>query len=146
MMGARHWRIGSTLIDLSRREDLTNGQQARVASEALRALDADRVEGRVGLRLSVEGEAFEGRVSPLPDGTIVVADEKRPLGVLFDRTAKGRGVVRGTSRVLLVAIVPLSVALEVVFTMFALFVAFIQAVIFAFLSTIYINDALHPGH
>jgi F-type H+-transporting ATPase subunit a len=48
--------------------------------------------------------------------------------------------------VLLVAIVPLSVALEVVFTMFALFVAFIQAVIFAFLSTIYINDALHPGH
>jgi DNA/RNA-binding domain of Phe-tRNA-synthetase-like protein len=71
---------------------------------ALRALDADRVEGRVGLRLSVEGEAFEGRVSPLPDGTIVVADEKRPLGILFDRTAKGRGVVRATSRVLLVAI------------------------------------------
>jgi F-type H+-transporting ATPase subunit a len=48
--------------------------------------------------------------------------------------------------VLLVAIVPVSVALEVIFTMFALFVAFIQAVIFAFLSTIYINDALHPGH
>jgi DNA/RNA-binding domain of Phe-tRNA-synthetase-like protein len=71
---------------------------------ALRALDADRVEGRVGLRLSVEGEAFEGRVSPLPDGTIVVADEKRPLGILFDRTAKGRGAVRGTRRVLLVAI------------------------------------------
>jgi F0F1-type ATP synthase membrane subunit a len=37
-------------------------------------------------------------------------------------------------------------ALEIVFTGFALFVAFIQAVIFAFLSTIYINDALHPGH
>jgi DNA/RNA-binding domain of Phe-tRNA-synthetase-like protein len=71
---------------------------------ALRALDADRVEGRVGLRLSAEGEAFEGRVSPLPDGTIVVADEKRPLGILFDRTAKGRGVARGTSRVLLIAI------------------------------------------
>ncbi|MDX6606229.1 MAG: hypothetical protein QOD14_769 [Solirubrobacterales bacterium] len=71
---------------------------------ALRAFDADRVEGRVGLRLSVEGEAFEGRVSPLPDGTIVAADEKRPLGILFDRTAKGRGVARGTSRVLLVAI------------------------------------------
>jgi DNA/RNA-binding domain of Phe-tRNA-synthetase-like protein len=71
---------------------------------ALRALDADRVEGPVGLRLSVEGEAFEGRVSPLPDGTIVVADEKRPLGILFDRTAKGRGVARATSRVLLVAI------------------------------------------
>jgi DNA/RNA-binding domain of Phe-tRNA-synthetase-like protein len=71
---------------------------------ALRAFDADRVEGRVGLRLSAEGEGFEGRVSPLPEGTIVVADERRPLGILFDRTAEGRGVKRGTSRVQLVAI------------------------------------------
>ena len=43
-------------------------------------------------------------------------------------------------------IVPISMTLEVVFTAFGLFVAFIQAVIFAFLSTIYIHDALHPGH
>jgi DNA/RNA-binding domain of Phe-tRNA-synthetase-like protein len=71
---------------------------------ALRAFDADRVSGRVGLRLSEEGERFEGRVSPLPDGTIVVADEERALGILFERTAEGRGVRRGTSRVLLVAI------------------------------------------
>jgi len=71
---------------------------------ALRAFDADRVEGRVGLRPSAEGEGFEGRVSPLPEGTIVVADEKRPLGIIFDRTAEGRGVRRGTKRVLLVAI------------------------------------------
>jgi DNA/RNA-binding domain of Phe-tRNA-synthetase-like protein len=71
---------------------------------ALRAFDADRVEGRLGLRLSREGEGFEGRVSPLPQGTIVVADEKRSLGILFDRTAEGRGVKRGTSRVLLTAI------------------------------------------
>jgi DNA/RNA-binding domain of Phe-tRNA-synthetase-like protein len=71
---------------------------------ALRAFDADRVDGRVGLRLSEEGEGFEGRVSPLPDGTIVVADEKSPLGILFDRTAESRAVKRGTGRVLLVAI------------------------------------------
>jgi len=71
---------------------------------AMRAFDADRVEGRIGLRLSAEGESFEGRVSPLPDGTIVVADEHRPLGILFERTAEGRGVRRGTSRVMLVAI------------------------------------------
>src|SRR3954451_21797893 len=45
---------------------------------ALRAFDADRVEGKLGLRLSAKGEGFEGRVSPLPDGTIVVPDEKRP--------------------------------------------------------------------
>lgn len=44
------------------------------------------------------------------------------------------------------AVIPLAMALEVIFTAFGLFVAFIQAVIFAFLSTIYINDALHPGH
>ena len=71
---------------------------------ALRAFDADCVDGRIGLRLSEEGEGFEGRVTPLPEGTIVVADEKRPLGIIFDRTAKGRGVGRGTKRVLLVAI------------------------------------------
>jgi DNA/RNA-binding domain of Phe-tRNA-synthetase-like protein len=71
---------------------------------ALRAFDADRVEGRLGLRLSGDGEGFEGRVSPLPDGTIVVADEKRALGILFDRTAEGRGVKRRTGKVLLVAI------------------------------------------
>jgi DNA/RNA-binding domain of Phe-tRNA-synthetase-like protein len=71
---------------------------------ALRAFDADRVDGRVGIRLSAEREGFEGRVSPLPEGTIVVADERRPLGILFDRTAEGRGVRRGTGRVMLVAI------------------------------------------
>ena len=71
---------------------------------ALRAFDADRVEGRIGLRLSAEGEGFEGRVSALPAGTIVVADEQRPLGILFDRTAEGRGVRRGTRRVTVVAI------------------------------------------
>jgi F-type H+-transporting ATPase subunit a len=47
---------------------------------------------------------------------------------------------------LVVIMLPVSLGLEVVFTFFVLFVDFIQAVIFAFLSTIYINDALHPGH
>ena len=71
---------------------------------ALRAFDAERVDGRIGMRLSEEGERFEGRVSPLPDGTIVIADERRPLGILFGRTADGRGVRRGTGRVTLAAI------------------------------------------
>jgi DNA/RNA-binding domain of Phe-tRNA-synthetase-like protein len=71
---------------------------------ALRAFDADRISGRVGLRLSEEGERFEGRVSPLPEGTIVIADEERPLGILFGRTAEGRGTKRATKRVLLAAI------------------------------------------
>ncbi|HEX5893448.1 MAG TPA: phenylalanine--tRNA ligase beta subunit-related protein [Solirubrobacterales bacterium] len=71
---------------------------------ALRAFDADSIDGRVGLRLSSEGERFEGRVSPLPVGTIVIADEQRALGVLFDRTAEGRGVRKRTRRIVLTAI------------------------------------------
>lgn len=45
-----------------------------------------------------------------------------------------------------IIVIPVAMVFEIVFTMFAIFVAFIQAVIFSFLSTIYINDALHPGH
>ena len=71
---------------------------------ALRAFDADRVSGAVGLRLSEPGEQFEGRTSPLPEGTIVIADEERALGILFGSTAEGRGVGRGTRRVVLGAI------------------------------------------
>jgi DNA/RNA-binding domain of Phe-tRNA-synthetase-like protein len=71
---------------------------------ALQAFDADKVEGRVGLRLSEADEPFEGRRYPLPEATIVIADEERPIGVLFGRSAEGRGVVKGTSRVLLVSI------------------------------------------
>jgi DNA/RNA-binding domain of Phe-tRNA-synthetase-like protein len=71
---------------------------------ALRAFDAESVDGRIGLRLSSEGERFEGRVSPLPVGTIVIADEQRSLGILFDRTAEGRGVRKRTRRILLAAI------------------------------------------
>ena len=71
---------------------------------ALQAFDADRVGGKVGLRLSAPGEGFEGRTSPLPDGTIVIADEERALAVLFGKTAEGRGVRGKTARTLLVAL------------------------------------------
>jgi len=71
---------------------------------AVQAFDGDKVEGRVGLRLSEEDESFEGRASPLPTGTIVIADEKRALAVLFGDVAEGRGVGRKTTRTTLVAI------------------------------------------
>jgi DNA/RNA-binding domain of Phe-tRNA-synthetase-like protein len=71
---------------------------------AIRAFDAERVSGRIGLRLSAPKESFEGRTSPLPEGTIVVADEQRALEVLFGAVAKGRGVSSKTTRTLLVAI------------------------------------------
>lgn len=71
---------------------------------ALRAFDAELVQGRVGMRLSADGERFEGRVSPLPPGTIVIADEECSLGILFGHTAAGRGVQKGTRRILLAAV------------------------------------------
>ena len=71
---------------------------------AVQAFDADRVEGRLGLRLSDERERFAGRTSPLPTGTIVIADEQRPLAVLFGAVAEGAGVGRGSERTVLAAI------------------------------------------
>ncbi len=71
---------------------------------AIQAFDADRIEGEVGLRRAVEEEGFEGRTAPLPTGTIVVADEQRPVGILFGRTAEGREPGKRTTRFLLVAI------------------------------------------
>jgi DNA/RNA-binding domain of Phe-tRNA-synthetase-like protein len=71
---------------------------------ALRAFDADRAEGRLGLRASAPGESLEGRRGELPSGTLVIADEQRPLALLFGATAEGRGVHPHTSRIILAAL------------------------------------------
>jgi len=71
---------------------------------ALRAFDADRAEGRLGIRPTEPGEGLEGRPGELPAGTLVVADEARPLGLLFGATAAERGVQPKTKRTLLAAI------------------------------------------
>ncbi len=71
---------------------------------ALRAFDADRAEGRLGIRQSAEGEALEGRPGPLPAGTLVIVDEVRPLALLFGATAAGRGVTPKTARTILAAV------------------------------------------
>lgn len=71
---------------------------------ALRAFDADRSDGRLGIRQTAEGEGLEGRPGPLPAGTLVIADEARPLSLLFGATAAGRGVNPKTARMILVSI------------------------------------------
>ena len=71
---------------------------------AARAFDADRVEGRLGIRASAPGEALEGRRGELPTGTLVIADERRPIALLFGATAEGRGVHPRTGRITLVAL------------------------------------------
>jgi DNA/RNA-binding domain of Phe-tRNA-synthetase-like protein len=71
---------------------------------ALRAFDADRLEGPPGIRQSLAGEELEGRPGELPAGTLVIADETRPVALLFGALGSGRGVSRSTSRTILVAI------------------------------------------
>lgn len=70
---------------------------------AMRAFDADRLEGRLGMRPSAAEERLEGRPNPLEAGTLVIADETRPVAVLFGKTADGRGVSPETERITLVA-------------------------------------------
>jgi DNA/RNA-binding domain of Phe-tRNA-synthetase-like protein len=71
---------------------------------ALRAFDADRTEGRIGIRPSAADEGLEGRPGALPEGTLVIADEVRPVGLLFGATGSGRGVQPKTRRMILSAI------------------------------------------
>lgn len=71
---------------------------------AVIGLDADRIEGRLGLRPAAAEERFEGRASALPAGTILIADDERPLAILFGQVAKSREVGRKTARTTLVAI------------------------------------------
>lgn len=71
---------------------------------ALRAFDADRLAGAPGIRATEPGEGLEGRPGELPDGTLVIADSERPLGLLFGPTADGRGVHPRTARAKVCAI------------------------------------------
>jgi DNA/RNA-binding domain of Phe-tRNA-synthetase-like protein len=71
---------------------------------ALRAFDADRVSGTPGIRPSAPGEGLEGRPGELPPGTLVIADEERPIALLFGAVGANRGVRPRSKRTLLVAI------------------------------------------
>jgi DNA/RNA-binding domain of Phe-tRNA-synthetase-like protein len=71
---------------------------------ALRAFDADRLEGSLCIRDSGPGESLEGRPGELSHGTLVIADELAPAGLLFGATGEGRTVSRATRRVAVAAI------------------------------------------
>jgi DNA/RNA-binding domain of Phe-tRNA-synthetase-like protein len=66
---------------------------------ALRAFDADRLAGRLCIRDSAPGESLPGAPGELPGGTLTIADEERPVALLFGATGEGFGVERGTRRV-----------------------------------------------
>ncbi len=71
---------------------------------ALQAFDAEKLEGRVGIRTSAAGETLPGRVTALDPGTLVLADEARPVAFLFGETSADHAVSRRTSRTALVAV------------------------------------------
>jgi DNA/RNA-binding domain of Phe-tRNA-synthetase-like protein len=70
------------------------------------ALDADRLEGEVGLRGAERGERLgDGEYAhDLPAGRLVLADDAGPVGVLFGALAPGRGVGPRTTRITLLAL------------------------------------------
>jgi DNA/RNA-binding domain of Phe-tRNA-synthetase-like protein len=67
------------------------------------ALDGDRVGTTIGLRLAVEDERLAG-IRPLSARQIVLADEDRPLAVLFGEIAEDAGVTPKTERMVLAAL------------------------------------------
>jgi DNA/RNA-binding domain of Phe-tRNA-synthetase-like protein len=68
------------------------------------AFDADRVEDSLGLRLAEEGERLGDDGRTVRAGQILVADDLRPLAVLFGEMAPGRGVSAETARMLLATV------------------------------------------
>jgi DNA/RNA-binding domain of Phe-tRNA-synthetase-like protein len=71
---------------------------------AVRAFDADRLEGGVGLRISRPQERLGGSGVELVEGSIVIADERDAVGLVFGDTAPGRGPGGDTARITLCAV------------------------------------------
>jgi DNA/RNA-binding domain of Phe-tRNA-synthetase-like protein len=67
------------------------------------ALDADRVEGELGLRLARAGEELAG-VRPLSERQLVVADGERPVALVLGEVGHGAGVTPDTERMVLCAL------------------------------------------
>lgn len=71
---------------------------------ALRAFDAERMEGPLCIRDSGPGESLQGRSGRLSQGTLLIADERAPAGLLFGATGTGHAVSRDTRRIAVAAI------------------------------------------
>jgi DNA/RNA-binding domain of Phe-tRNA-synthetase-like protein len=67
------------------------------------ALDADRIEGELWVRLAREGEELAG-VRPLSSRQIVVADDARPLAIVLGEVGHHAGVTKHTERMELCAL------------------------------------------
>jgi len=71
---------------------------------ALRAFDAESIEGQLCIRDSGPGESLDGASGDLAKGTLTIADERRPIGLLFGETAEGCRVERASRRIAVAAV------------------------------------------
>lgn len=71
---------------------------------ALRAFDAEQLEGRLCIRDSAPGESLAGKPGELAQGTLTIADERTPLALLFGETRADQAVRPGTRRVAVAAL------------------------------------------
>jgi DNA/RNA-binding domain of Phe-tRNA-synthetase-like protein len=71
---------------------------------ALRAFDAERLAGALCIRDSAPGESLAGESSELAQGTLVIADEGSPVGLLFGDAGEGRLVGAETRRLAIAAV------------------------------------------
>jgi DNA/RNA-binding domain of Phe-tRNA-synthetase-like protein len=71
---------------------------------ALRAFDADRIVGGLCIRDTAPGERLAGQESEMAQGTLTIADEIKPVGLLFGSSGEGYGVERATRRIAVAAI------------------------------------------
>ena len=71
---------------------------------ALRAFDAGRTSGSLCIRDSGPGESLPGRSGDLPHGTLVLADERGPLELLFGGDPGPDRAGRDTRRAAIVAV------------------------------------------
>jgi DNA/RNA-binding domain of Phe-tRNA-synthetase-like protein len=70
---------------------------------ALRVFDGEQV-GRLCIRDAGPGEALPGRPGELAQGTLVIADERGPVGLLFGEPADWNGIEQLSRRLTIVAV------------------------------------------
>src|SRR4029077_13754783 len=71
---------------------------------ALSASAADRREGALCLGDSAPGESLPGRPGELAQGTLAIADEQGPVGLLFGTMGEGHGIEPDSKLLTIVAV------------------------------------------
>jgi DNA/RNA-binding domain of Phe-tRNA-synthetase-like protein len=71
---------------------------------ALRAFDVAQIEGDLCIRDSAPGESLPGRPGKLAQGTLTIADSRRPVALLFGGNEAAQAADPKTSRVAIVAV------------------------------------------